>query len=143
MKTKHLSKASTSFRLHKMGEIESIAVFLKNLRTLNPTSGQHKLWFRGHEDAAYRLQPTVGREARYADKTSKFDLVKEWELLHRFRRRAYALDRSVKNPALALFLGRHYGLPTRLLDWTANALFGLYFACTGKFELDATVWAIK
>jgi hypothetical protein len=43
-----------------------------------------------------------------------------------------------------LFLAQHYGLPTRLLDWSENLLFALYFAVVEKEQKDkdGCIWAL-
>jgi hypothetical protein len=41
-----------------------------------------------------------------------------------------------------LFLARHYGLPTRFFDWTANPLAALWFACSDHEIKDGKIWGI-
>ena len=36
-------------------------------------------------------------------------------------------------------VAQHYGLPTRLLDWTQNAAAALFFACASKVDTDGLV----
>jgi len=38
------------------------------------------------------------------------------------------------------FVGRHYGLPTRSIDWTSTCLTGLFFACRRNFNEPGVVW---
>ena len=39
-----------------------------------------------------------------------------------------------------VFFGRHYGLPTRCVDWTFEPLIALFFACRQDFEEPGVVW---
>ncbi|HBR1650053.1 FRG domain-containing protein [Klebsiella pneumoniae] len=42
-------------------------------------------------------------------------------------------------------LAQHYGIPTRLMDWTHDALTACFFACTSEVESkeDLCVWAMN
>jgi FRG domain len=123
--------------------IESVGEFIEQIFSLCASKEDRKIWYRGHSDASYELIPSIGRPQKYADRS--FDNLSERseiDLLHRFRRRVYPIVGRAMTAGEAIFLARHHGLPTRLLDWTANALFALYFACFEKYDRDGKVWAM-
>lgn len=79
-----------------------------------------KPWFRGES----------GNQPALCPKISNYTEHQENYLLQSFRRQAGGLANvPLRNQTdLWLFLAQHYGVPTRLLDWTEGALHALYFA---------------
>jgi hypothetical protein len=94
--------------------------------------------YRGLSDARFPLQTTLMRlGADYAGL--------EKHLLRNFRK--YAHRRVVERDSVWhwLSVAQHYGLPTRLLDWTYSPLAALHFATAhlDKFDRDGAVWGVN
>lgn len=91
-------------------------------------------WFRGNHDYEFGLVPSVFRD------TFKYN---ESKMIEEFKRRYADHARTHICQIDWLTLMQHYGLPTRLLDWSSNLLVGLYFACQNPLDLkDSTDGAL-
>lgn len=94
--------------------------------------------YRGLADADYRLETTLQRLG------GRYDIL-EKHLLRNFTKYAH---RTVITPSSVwhwLSVAQHYGLPTRLLDWTYSPLCAMHFATANieKFHLDGVIWAVN
>jgi len=98
----------------------------------------HVEWFRGVSNTNYPLKSVIGR----LDIGEKINtaLKKEYRLFSEFKRYISYLENSCENEDIA-FIGQHYKLPTRLLDWTSSPLVALYFATKNK-ENDGAVYIL-
>src|SRR4051812_35964311 len=73
----------------------------------------NRTFFRGQSDSSWSLLPSIGRykwrfKSRNPEENLYFDFVTE----------AGALLPENSSSWMNIFLMQHYGLPTRLLDWT-------------------------
>jgi len=96
-----------------------------------------KIWWRGQSSDGYLLIPGVYRISR--------GIRTEQNLSLRFRQ--YGQTRYEKCPPQDdfcswLFLAQHYGLPTRLLDWSESPLVSLFFAANANSDLNASLYAL-
>lgn len=94
--------------------------------------------FRGLSDADYRLETTLIRlGGDFANL--------ERHLLRNFKK--YARCNVVEQDSVWhwLAVAQHYGLPTRLLDWTYSPYVALHFATANidRFPVDGVIWAVN
>ena len=97
----------------------------------NPDLGRFRsrFAFRGLSDATYRLETTLIRLGGIYQ-----DL--ERHLLRNFSK--YALRNVVERDSVWhwLSVAQHYGLPTRLLDWTYSPFVAMHFATANIEKFD-------
>lgn len=117
---------------------DTIPEFLAALVQVAKHFDQMSPWWRGHANANWKLQPSIYHRGMGS---------KEPFLAANFRNLGKVRHREVphyddKNSWLLLM--QHYGLPTRLLDWSSSPLVALFFAVndTNLEQEDAVVWGL-
>lgn len=111
-------------------------------KQLKEISSKHDtLWFRGHSSCTYKLNSGLYRINSDLDEVRQFENQIYNAFINYgdfFSRKFY--DNKEWN---ALFMMQHYGLYTRLLDWTSSFSTALYFANLNRnHQKDAVIWAI-
>ncbi|HUU44784.1 MAG TPA: FRG domain-containing protein [Acidobacteriota bacterium] len=91
-------------------------------------------WFRGHRDVRWTLTPYALRPESVQLRDSGLRLLREFKRIAEIK-----VDRPPESTGQELKwmqLAQHYGIPTRLLDWTESATFALFFACETSSARD-------
>jgi len=97
------------------------------------------LWYRGHSDLSHSLVPSALRYETEDDRNSALNLLAEFRRVGEIKlQRPPRWDEEFRWVQLA----QHYGLPTRLLDWTESPTVALYFACQNP-DSDGAVYVMN
>ena len=92
---------------------------------------KHKIiLFRG-QSKDLNLLPSIAKENPKNDTTNV-----EREMLEELKRRSQLLiTRNIKTDLEWLVFAQHFGLKTRLLDWSSNPLTALWFSCKNEYSI--------
>lgn len=129
-----------TFIARNLGEyINIIKEITKQIKEINP---RYEVWFRGQENCNYVLSPKGLRNIRhkngcqYMRKDEDVEIPNLNRLLQDFKRKSLNNLENIPTSEIEwLIIAQHYGLGTKLLDWTTNALIGLYFSLPDKKTL--------
>jgi len=106
---------------------------------LQANDGPGALYFRGVSQKGYSLIPSIGRDFK-----KNIDLTNiERIFLDKFKEETiFYSNFTPRNDWDFLIMAQHHGMQTRLLDWTANPLVALYFACEKDYDYDGAVYGL-
>lgn len=96
-----------------------------------------RLWYRGQSDTRPPVPSLLRPENKGKD---------EHHLCNAFRIRATRiLDHppAKDNYSAWISLMQHYGLPTRMLDWSESPLVAAFFATEEQVECDSCIWVLR
>ncbi|MGA9698130.1 MAG: FRG domain-containing protein, partial [Acinetobacter sp.] len=117
-----------------MSDDISVSSIEELISALSQLSNWEIKWYRGQGNKDWNLIPIFLRQnARTSEKT----------IVNRFMQNASMLLENKPNTYFDwMFLMQHYGVPTRLLDWSESPLVALYFAVQGHKEEDGALWIL-
>ena len=119
-------------------QVNSIDCLITEIRKLKSKYDKQPIWFRGQEDSRWGLIPSIQRGSLCN---------KERFITNDFYIYVNQIENGMpdkNNYAAWMSLMQHYGLPTRILDWSSSPLIACYFALEKNRDKDndSCIWVL-
>ncbi len=114
---------------HTTFAARSLSEFIKLIEAfadLNQRSAGLNFFYRGMADSRWKLIPSLMRSI-----AESHAYALEHDLAVEFKSEVPDLFQDARGNFETIAKMQHFGIPTRLLDFTLNPLIALYFACSG------------
>lgn len=126
--------------MSKAGSFEEVLGQIEAFQTAT-----HIPWYRGCSRIKYDLLPKIARGPKGTRKFSDVQ-VNETKMFREFRERSITLQTGHAHDQWdTMFIMQHYGVPTRLLDWSESPFVALFFALSprpGGYIDDPVIWMV-
>lgn len=109
--------------MNKDNSIQKVSDAINSIHFCDFERGQ--LIFRGQTNSKWDILPSLFRESSDFRQATLFEAATMGQLFFEDR---FPYVHSY-DPIQQLIVAQHFGMPTRLIDWTYDILIGLFFAC--------------
>lgn len=139
---KYKSNESNQFIIISFNEFLELIFYLQENYVMDIGQGDDELCYRGLSSQQYDLRPSI---MRVIDENKNIvNLLKyEESMISLFKKMVPEEFLSNESDIDILAKMQHYGLPTRLIDFTTNPLVALYFACCSNYNEDGKIIVTK
>jgi hypothetical protein len=131
----------------KCDVVTNLHEFVEKITKVKSNNNQDLILFRGQRESDKKLVPKIGRKETRLKGENRSELPEiEERFLELFKRLSLPfIETKPESNSEWLAIAQHHGLPTRLLDWTANALAALWFVVRKEAvkNKNGAVWVLN
>ncbi len=113
--------------------ILSVEDLFAEIRNVSSELHSEVVWYRGHSSIEHKLVPTAYRQV---------NILNELGMFYDYKSHVAGINGCNKEDWDLILDMQHYGLPTRLLDWTTSMGTAIYFALRNS-PTTPCIWVLN